>query len=575
MITKKRHSRMFRGCMIGCALLLCTLPNMPRASEAIGEALPSGDNLDSTVDAETATVDSTESTDSTDSTESNGDTDFVEEDADTASSPRQLLDLISAQRRALADNPSIAAGAERVNQVQQMVAQVRSMYYPQIDLSYTYSFTWLPKNYTDSVSDSLDQAERMLRDWRKESITQSTRTRQPSLRARRNMRSWYRSAQNQIATTRDYIDGPVENTTMSLTMGWLLFDGFAREYANAMARHGFSEAQAAFRDGQRILLDAVAQVYYGAQIAREQIAVSESNVAFNERLLTDAKAMREAGRGSTSHVLTFETLLYAGRANLLLAERDYEMALMGLALLLGIPETQIDEMFTLAPLEEETPETMTPPDPDAMIALAFAYRPDLEQSEKGLQRAQASVRREYAKFAPQIAAVGMLETANVNETGFSTDRITTTVGINASMNLFSGGRRRAETLEAKHARREAELQITAKEQEIVREVNQAVADLITAQKALALQRDAEESVQKNRDLTEMGYNAGKEMLVTLNQAQRDYVQASGMLAQARVNLQRSWQALHAATGVSLTVLTQDKKEDATVIMLEGDELAEE
>jgi outer membrane protein TolC len=63
-------------------------------------------------------------------------------------------------------------------------------------------------------------------------------------------------------------------------------------------------------------------------------------------------------------------------------------------------------------------------------------------------------------------------------------------------------------------------------------------------------------------LVEIEYNAGKAMLVRLNQVQQEYNLAAGMLAQARVNLQRSWQALHAATGVNLTILSQgDVKTD--------------
>lgn len=58
-----------------------------------------------------------------------------------------LLDLVGAQRRALAQNPSLTAGAERVEQARQMVVKARSLYFPQIDVSYRYTFTWLPSDY--------------------------------------------------------------------------------------------------------------------------------------------------------------------------------------------------------------------------------------------------------------------------------------------------------------------------------------------------------------------------------------------------------------------------------------------
>lgn len=485
------------------------------------------------------------------------------DDGDNVEAPDaaiQLLGLIEAQRRALADNPSLAAGAERLGQARQLVAQARSMYFPQIDLNYTYTFTWLPSSYTDSFGALLDDTERVVRDMRRELYLFSAQTSQPSIGQRRNLRNWLNSMDEAILSGRDFLDSPQESTTLNITAGWLLFDGFAREFANAMARHGYSEAQAAFRDGQRILLDAIAQTYYGAQYAREQVAIAKSDIAFYERLYKEATARRDVGRAATSDVLAFETALYAARANLLRARREQEMARIALSVLLGMSDGYLPDDIHLKELEEETPETMTLPDADAMTALAYAYRPDLEQNERGLARARAGVRREYASFAPQIALVAGAQTANVNETGIRSDRVVTTVGLNASLNIFSGGRRRAEVISAKHAQREAELRMIETEQKIAGEVRQALSDLLIAQEALTLQRSASDSVRKSRDLVEIEYNAGKAMLVRLNQAQQEYNMAAGLLAQARVNLQRTWQALHAATGTNLTIVWHDHNE---------------
>lgn len=471
-----------------------------------------------------------------------------------------FLDLIAAQRRALAQNPSLEAGAERVAQARQLVAKARSLYYPQINASYMYTYTWLPSEYTDPIDEYLDETDDVLSNLRHELYMYSVSSSALSLGDRRTLRSYLNTAEDTVDTLRGYLESPQENATANLTAGWLLFDGFAREYLNAMAKHGYGEAQAALRDGQRILLDAVAQAYYGGQYAREQVGIAQSAIKFFERLVKEAKARREIGRGPTSHVLNFETALYAAKGNLLKARREYEMARIALAVLMGCKEGYLPDNIQFAELESETPETMTAPDTEAMMALAYAYRPDVEQRELGVKRARAAVRREYARFAPQIAAFASSSTLNIGETGINADRITTTVGINASMTLFSGGRRRAELMEAKHAKRESELHLTETEQRVAGEVNKALLDLRSAQEALVLNRGAAECVQKNRDLVDQEYKAGKAMLVQLNQAQNDYMQAMGMLAQARVGLQRGWQALHHATGVSLSLLNGEESE---------------
>lgn len=471
-----------------------------------------------------------------------------------------VFDLVGAQRRALAQNPSLTAGAERVEQARQMIVKARSLYFPQIDVSYRYTLTWLPSDYVDPINEYLDETDDVISTLRHELYMYYVTTTSFSLSDRRTLRNYLSDAEDLVDAARGYIESPQENASANLTAGWLLFDGFAREFLNAMAKHGYGEAKAAYRDGQRILLDAIAQAYYGGLYAREQIEIAESAITFFERLVKEAEARRAVGRGPTSHVLNFQTALYVAKGNLLRARREYELARIALSVLLGYKEGYLPDTVQLADLESETPETMEVPETDAMLALAYTYRPDLEQREENLKRTQAAVRREYARFAPQIAAFASASTTNISNTSFNGDRIMTTVGINASMNLFSGGRRRAELLEAKHARRESEWHLVETERRIAGEVNKALLDLKMAQEALALQRDAAECVQKNRDLVEKEYRAGKAMLVQLNQAQNDYMTAAGMLAQAKVALQRSWQALHHATGVSLALLSGDQSE---------------
>lgn len=475
-----------------------------------------------------------------------------------------VADLQEVQRIALRDNPSLAAGAERVAQVRQWVRKARSMYLPQVDATYRYTFSWLPDSYQESTSAYLDESERVLRDLKRNMYYSFVRTGMPSLGQRRNLRTWINSTEDFIEYMREQLDDPLQNATLSITAGLLLFDGFAREYTNAMARYGHQEAQAGLRDGQRLLLDAVAQAYFGVQLAQAQMAVAESDLSFNNRLYHEVKTRRDAGRAATSDLLNFETARYAARGVVLRAGRDLGAARTALAVLIGMPDGKLPDAMAIAELEQESGATMTLPDANAMIALAQSNRPDLEQRDHAVKRTQSDVKRQTAQYAPQIAAFATTQTANVNETGISTDQISSTVGVNASLTLYAGGRRRADIIEARHAHREAEFRRKETEQRIAGEVQQALLDLDTAQQAVRLQRAAAECVSKNRELTEKEYRAGKGMLVRLNQAQRDLVQAEGFLALSLVNLQRSWQALYTATGTNLSRLSSKPQSESAL-----------
>jgi len=480
--------------------------------------------------------------------------------APVAQAVHTVLDLPTAQRRALADNPSLQAAAERVEQTRQLVWQARSLYLPQIDLSYTLTYTWLPDYITESLNEYLDQGDDFIQQLKK-ALTRTAATRLPTASQRHALRTWARTTEDLIEEARDTLEDPLDNATLGVTAGYLVFDGFSRKFTNAMARFGYKEAQAAEREGRRLLLDAVAQAYYGVQLAREQVIIARSDIAFNERLLKEAAVRREAGRAATSDVLNFEVLLRAARGSLLRAQRDHETARIALALLMGIPEGMLPENMDVAELAVETPESMAAPDADEMIDVALAQRPDLEQRAFGLKRAEAAVRERYSDFAPQVAAIAGARAQSYTNTSVDSDEITSTVGVNVSLNLFSGGRRISRVLEAKHARREAEYRMSETELKVIGEVRQALVDLEASQQALILQRGAAEFVEKNRGLVEKEYRAGKAMLVRLNQAQRDLIQAQGQLAQARVALQRSWAALRAAAGINLMELEATPEND--------------
>lgn len=466
--------------------------------------------------------------------------------------PTAVLDLETAQQRALRDNPSLLAISERVGQAEQMLRQARSLYYPQISMSYSFAYTWLPDYLTDQAGDYLDQAQDVLDDLRWQlrfgplagALTSSQRY---------DARKLLRQLDGLMGDARDRLDGPLETYQLSFTAGWLLFDGFGRHFKNAMARIGVKETQAARREGQRLLLAGVARAYFGVQLARENIAIVRSDLEFNESLLRDTRVLREAGRAATSDVLNFEVAVGAARTMLLRAEREHEAARIALATLMAMPEAVLPHEVQVAPLPGETPAQMQAPEADHLIARALEQRPDLQQNAHAVRRSEAAVRSRYAEFSPQVGAFVRHEAQRFNGTDIRSEDFSTAAGVNVQYDIFTGGRRLARVREAKHAQRESVLRMRETELTVTSEVQHALLDLRTAQQQLILQRTTLDQVRKNRDLVARSYEAGKETLVRLNQAQRDLVRAESQLALARVELQRAWFDLRSATAATLAM----------------------
>lgn len=415
----------------------------------------------------------------------------------------RVLDLDTSQRIALAENPSIAAAQDRVRQAMQRVKQAQSAYWPTLDATASYSRVSLPQS-------SLLRFQPI-----------------PGIPG---------------------IDDPEDYFNLGLQSNWLLFRGLARKYANASARAAERGSQEAERDARRLLVASVANSFYRAQLAREETAIVEASEDFNRRQAEDAKARQRVGTGSLSDVLNFEVQVNAAKSDLINAKRSYEVAMFGLAALLGIPESCFPSELELVRLERETSEELVPPAPEELIPYAKAHRADILQAEQTVERARQDIGVARAPLFPALNFYASLDGERLGDTSFEGDDFGDTLALSFSYNLFSGGLDAARYREAKARRDEEKKNLANLTNNVVSEVRTATARVAAAQQELLLQRSNAALVQQNRDLVEKEYAAGQGSLVRLNEAQRDLVTAQARLALALVSLRLAWHNLRTSTG---------------------------
>lgn len=454
-----------------------------------------------------------------------------------------LLDLATAQNIALEQNPSLQAVEEIVLQARERVKQARSAYFPQLTAEYTATHTELSDQ---TLQEANEQVRRQVVSGLGQSIGRAFSSDNPNAAASAATGALFNLYTGSIAY--DMIDTSVERYQANVTAQFLVFDGFARRFQYAQARFGAQETEAARREARRLVLDAIARAYYGVQLAREGVGIYEADMAFNTRLLEDAKARRAQGLGSLSDELNFEVLLRAAKSQLIVAEGDYRGARIALASLMGLPEASLPESTEIAPLENENADEMTLPEVAPLLAKALQLRPDVDQQDLGAKRANAAVGQKRGKYYPQVGAFASADATRSENSEINSGDIATTVGLNVRYDLFTGGRNRAAVAEARHAAREAQARLEDAEINAKAEVRTALEKLNTAQASLILQRTTAELVEKNRDLVEKEYEAGQTALVRLNQAQRDLVAAQARLALSRVGLKSAWHSLRTATG---------------------------
>jgi outer membrane protein TolC len=333
-----------------------------------------------------------------------------------------------------------------------------------------------------------------------------------------------------------------------LTASWTLFDGFERKFSNAAARYGEQSSSAALNDARRLLISAVAFSYFSAQLALENIAIAEADEEFNQRQLSDAEARKRVGTGALSDVLNFQVRENQAKTTRINQEYQYEIALNGLAALMGLPESRLPAQVQLSRLAAESEAELVTPPVDDLIADAKDHRPDIQETRWRIKQTEAQIKIAQSDYYPSIVIAGSLEGERAGDAGFEQDDFGNRVQVGLSYNLFAGGFTRAKVRETRQQMIELEKRLEELVLFAASDIRSSVALVVTAQNQLALQRENVELVQRTRDLVEKEYNAGQASLVRLNEAQRDLITAQSNLALALVALRQAWVELETRTG---------------------------
>lgn len=469
------------------------------------------------------------------------------EDSQVSQELPECLDLSTAQKIALEQNPSLKAVTERIEQARQKVKQALAQYYPQIIANYTASHTELSDSAIRRSQGTVWQqsSNTILQSVLRSNVGTGTDI-ISSIPWETILNSWISAyqASNNISESQN-------NYALNFIIRYTLFDGFARKYSVALAKLAEEATQESRQEAIRMLLSAVANSFYAVQLAEENLRIAEADKAFNERLLYEAKVKRELGAGSLSDVLNFEVRLRSAEAQIINARQNREIARISLAGVMGLNTGILPEYVKLTPLQTEGEGDLQGPDVDNLLTYALQNRPDLRMLSLVIQQSEAQIGQSRSTLYPEVGVSLSRSATRTVDSEFNSDDFATTISMDVSYNLFSGGRNRALRAEARAKLREAEQNYYAGRIDVITDVQSAIQELKSAQEQLRLQRETAEYVKKNRDLVEQEYKAGQTSLVRLNEAQRDLIEAEGRLASARVALFRAWYQLKTATAQSL------------------------
>ncbi len=263
---------------------------------------------------------------------------------------------------------------------------------------------------------------------------------------------------------------------------------------------------------ERALAFDVANTFYGILSAEELAAAAEQRVAVARTTAEEAAIRLDAGLAARNELT--RTRLELATAELAATEADELVRSTRLAL-----GYLIGEAIGERPLAARAPPPSEERAAPALVDRAMAASAELAALERRAQEARHLARVPHLGLVPTLDLRGLYRATN--ESGLSGVDSDWNVALNLTWEMFDGGSRGAEAMRLAAEAREAELALAQRRREVGLEVEQALAEVASAEAALvqaSVQSEvADQNADEVRERFQQGLATGLELADALAQ----------------------------------------------------------
>ena len=349
---------------------------------------------------------------------------------------------------------------------------------------------------------------------------------------------------------RGYVMVEVPVVRPEVTLQYLIFDFGKREASVDSARAEELAAGADVIQVNQALAFRVASAYYELVTAQERLQAAQDTLRTAQTTQDASESRLKNGLATLPDVLNARAETAQAAFDEESADGDEMIARVALTQAVGAdpsPDIVIDSQRS-APLPDRLAMSI-----EALIDRAMKDRPELMEQTLQIRSAEDRIRAARAEYKPQIdlsgsvAQTSLWPAADYGQLG-SASEPTWSVELGVHWRIFDGGARKNELLIAESKRREAEDELTTKEDDTTREVWTAYIAFRTALRkqdaAVALLQAANASYSESLD----AYKYGVKNLVDVVTAEKELAQARLSSVSARSELFIEAVNLEFATG---------------------------
>ena len=279
-------------------------------------------------------------------------------------------------------------------------------------------------------------------------------------------------------------------------------------------------------------------------LAQQLVVIADSTLAQTDELLRQTRVARQVGNASEFDLLKAQVTRDNQVPQVLQAETNRDVAVLKLKQLLALP---LDDSLELTTPIEDAPAP-------ALTGIATAGAPDtsavrraaVREAAENLQAQEGLLQVARAERYPALALTSGYQRLYFPQNTFpswSDFRENWTVGLSASVSLFSGGRTHGDELVAQASVQQARAQLDQTRQYASLDARVALKQLAQAEAAWQASAGTSEQARKAYAIDEVRYKEGistqtdlAQSRLLLQQAAANRAQAARNLAVARVRL---------------------------------------
>lgn len=346
------------------------------------------------------------------------------------------------------------------------------------------------------------------------------------------------------STTQSYTNYPSSEVTdnnsytgtYGITAGMTIFEGGKlrtevkrQKVQNQMDALSVEES---VNDIRIAIVQAYMQCLYAADAVRINRSTAEASKAQRDR----AEEMLRTGSISRVDFAQLQSQYSSDEYQIVVAGSTLDNYKLQLKQLLELDI--MEEMNPAVPGVKEENVLKALPPKNEVYETALRVMPQIRRGELGIEAAKLEEKSARAGFFPSISLSASVGTGHMSNNDFESgsqiwNRFNENVGLTLNIPIFSNRKNRTAVNKAKIALNDSYLEWTSLQKELLRNVESAYLDAVSAQAQYLSAREKEKYARESYELTSEQFRVGVKNTVELITAQNEYSAAQQQVLQAK------------------------------------------